>query len=711
MLNSLRSSPRSHVLRLFCKSSGSEKERYKEAFARRMAMAGLKPHHRIALGVSGGPDSMALCVLTAGWKLDGLIGRDEGSKFIDGLLGIVVDHRLRVESAEEAMLVRERVSKMGIKCEIRSCDWSEGRPKQGHLQVAAREKRYEIFQGICIEQQIGVLLIAHHGDDQAELLILRLSRNSGVLGLAGMPFTSQLFPRRLHYPGGNSGTHGILMVRPLLEFGKDDMYEICQGANQPFVEDPTNQSKLFARNRIRMLLRSMPSCVFKSEIQMLISACRLTRSYIETACFKMIKATVTVMDQHGYVIIDLEKLEPSNVEDLCLSKFLSMILQFISQRHRPVRGGTMQLLLDYIRAVPCKTSLTVSGCYISPAPRSKGMKLLVSCSVDSPQSSTMRLSYTYPSCEQQPSFLREVDEIIMGAKLSSDQSVLDNSGVPFLRSKSSKAFLAEAKKLDLISETTLASILSLQSEEAKNFNTKAEVDIDHNSNYKMKSGNATNLEFHPGLSCHFMSRFLVTWELSKAFTEDKFGSRLDGSHLSTKDDGDHYWSFCNISQWKSLMIRHMVDSDWLYLAEVAERNTTKDHQHHLDHSVLELKQNELADQCTTYMRLSAQKALRALKFIPVSARKALPVLVDSHDLLVCAPSIGFKCCPNLLIYAIFKPRIPLGGGYASYPQSAHNWNTRPLVKLARNSSKDDEDAALFFIGVSMFDDARSGNSY
>ncbi|KAH7658332.1 tRNA(Ile)-lysidine synthase protein [Dioscorea alata] len=535
MLNALRFSPRSHLLRFFCKSSASDMERYKESFARRMALAGLKPHHRIALGVSGGPDSMALCVMTAGWKLDGFIERDEGLKFIGGLLAIVVDHRLRAESAEEAILVREKVSKMGIKCEIRCCVWSEGRPKQGHLQEAAREKRYEIFQDICIEHQIGVLLIAHHADDQAELLILRLSRNSGVLGLAGMPFTSQLFPTNLHYTGGNWGTNGILMVRPLLEFGKDDMYKICQGANQPFVEDPTNQSKLFARNRIRLSLRSMPSRVFKSEIQMLITACRLTRSFVENACFKMIKENVAVMD-HGYAIIDVEKLEPSNVDDLCLSKLLSMVLQFISQRHRPVRGGTMQLLLDYIRAVPCKTSLTVAGCYISPAPRSKGLKVLISCSVDSPQSSRMRLSYTYPLLEQQPSFVREVDEIIMDAKSYCDQSISDDSGVPFLHSKSSKAFLAEAKKLDLISESTLATILSLQTEEAKNFNIKAEVDTDNNLNYKMKSGNATNIEIYPGLSCHFMSRFLVTWKLFKDVTKDEIASSLGGSHLSRKDD-------------------------------------------------------------------------------------------------------------------------------------------------------------------------------
>lgn len=67
----------------------------------------------VALGVSGGPDSMALCVLTAGWKSEGLIGTGGSSGYIDGLLGIVVDHRLRPESAEEARIVQERVMRMG----------------------------------------------------------------------------------------------------------------------------------------------------------------------------------------------------------------------------------------------------------------------------------------------------------------------------------------------------------------------------------------------------------------------------------------------------------------------------------------------------------------------------------------------------------------------------------------------------------------------
>lgn len=112
---------------------------------------------------------MALCVLTAGWKLGGSDTRTESSGFIEGLVAIIVDHRLRAESTEEAILVHDRVNKMGnqllhvcvlhvvflvsmlvileflalgIKCQIENCDWSHGRPKHGHVQEAAREMRY-----------------------------------------------------------------------------------------------------------------------------------------------------------------------------------------------------------------------------------------------------------------------------------------------------------------------------------------------------------------------------------------------------------------------------------------------------------------------------------------------------------------------------------------------------------------------------------------
>lgn len=91
---------------------------------------------------------MALCVLAAAWKK--AVERkseDKGSVapgFVEGLLGVVVDHGLRLESAQEAQLVRDRVHAMGVMCEIATCEWPNGRPNLGHLQEAAREMRSHV---------------------------------------------------------------------------------------------------------------------------------------------------------------------------------------------------------------------------------------------------------------------------------------------------------------------------------------------------------------------------------------------------------------------------------------------------------------------------------------------------------------------------------------------------------------------------------------
>ena len=66
---------------------------------------------------------------------------------------------------------------------------------------------------------------------QAELFVLRLSRNSGILGLAGTAFVSQLFVPNLKYDGENFRRYGILLVRPMLDFSKDDMYKVSLNLN------------------------------------------------------------------------------------------------------------------------------------------------------------------------------------------------------------------------------------------------------------------------------------------------------------------------------------------------------------------------------------------------------------------------------------------------------------------------------------------------
>lgn len=603
---------------------------------------------------------MALCVLVAAWKkaVDGEPGRKSGEDgsvgpgFVDGLLGVVVDHGLRPESAEEAQVVRDRVHGMGVLCEIAKCEWPNGRPKLGHLQEAAREIRYQKLLDICIKQRIGVLLIAHHSDDQAELFVLRLSRNSGVLGLAGTAFVSQLFAPNLKYDGHNFSRYGILLVRPMLEFSKDDMYKICQGSNNLWVEDPTNTSMQYARNRIRASLKCLSTeGTFLSELQRLIYACRLTRAHVDNTCSLVVKKSVTITE-YGYIVIDLEKLDPQNVDDLCLSRYLACVLQFVSQRHRPIRGRSAQLFMDYIRNTPCKGALTVAGCYLCAFPGSKGAKILVCCSVDLMESFSAEMSYKC-SYEEQPPPVPEIEQIVLEAHSYSNQ-FLQCTNIPFVNYRSSSDVLDRAKDLDIIGDSTLEKLTYLQTEELQKFTTTKHR---HEDQYLEKTSfcDSKVLCLWPGETCHFLSRFLITWNALKVLANGIC------SHDSKKSLCQH----CVVNEDGSLTVRRMHDTDWLFLAEVSKIHSVEQNQNVSKVFSKKLDDDELLNHYK-YLQLSATKAIEILRSIPASARRTLPVLTNSQGDILSIPSIGFRCCPSLSIKAVFHPRVPLGGGYVSY---------------------------------------------
>ncbi|GKV06607.1 hypothetical protein SLEP1_g18480 [Rubroshorea leprosula] len=653
--------------RTFCKCAALQEQtiditEYKDAFSRRMAMAGLRPHNRIALGVSGGPDSMALCVLAANWKTEGLNAVRKKDEYIDGLLAIIVDHGLRAESRDEAILVRNRVSEMGVRCEIACCEWPDGKPKQGHLQEAARDMRYQMFQDLCVQNQIRVLLIAHHADDQAELFILRSSRGSGVLGLAGMAFTSQLFSSHVHCYKGDLKNQSILLVRPLLDFSKEDLYKVCHRFHKEWVEDPTNRSPLFARNRIRMSLGNLSSCILKSELLAVISACRETRAYVDKICHNLINQAVTIVNQ-GYAVIDLKILNASKIEDIFLSRFLAWVLLFISQRQRPIRGSTSKLLLNYIRTTPCKNSLTAAGCYLSPAPGSKGTKALICCSVECPMPSKSEVFYMHSNEVYKDCDPNELEHIIANGESYSNNLVPDASEVHFLH-LGSASVLDEARRLDILSETSYRNILLLQSEEVRHFRSKTDVNFDYEAREVENVSKSPSELLQPGQTCYFMNRFIVTWKLRKEISNKAFSGETS---CNTNFGGESHLSccsYCTIGDDSVAEVRHMIEADWLYLAELSKCPGTEN-----KNVPASVKANQMMDKktpCRDYSRLSAQKALRSLKSIPLAARRSLPVLVNPHGVLLSVPSIGFTHYPCLMVSVVFKPRVSLGGGHSSF---------------------------------------------
>ncbi len=189
-------------------------------------MDGLAQEGRpLAVAVSGGADSMALCLLSAGWA----------QKRGCALLALTVDHGLRAESADEAVQVHAWLGARGIDHEI--LQWRGAKPATG-VQAAAREARYRLLKEACSRHGITNLLLGHHAGDQAETVLMRLFHGSGPHGLAGMAMR-------------HAYEDGLVMLRPLLEVRRREIEEYLRSRRQPWIEDPSNRDYRYERVRIR----------------------------------------------------------------------------------------------------------------------------------------------------------------------------------------------------------------------------------------------------------------------------------------------------------------------------------------------------------------------------------------------------------------------------------------------------------------------------
>lgn len=183
---------------------------------------------KILLAVSGGPDSTALLVLAARWRML----RDSGPE----LVAATIDHGLRAASKREAKMVEMLASKLGIP--HRTLVWKGKKPITG-VQEAAREARFALFSALTKETGADLLMTAHTRDDQAETVLHRIGRGSGLGGLAGI--------RRMHK------RDGIFIGRPFLDLPKARLVATLKKLRIPYASDPTNQDPKYLRARLRTL--------------------------------------------------------------------------------------------------------------------------------------------------------------------------------------------------------------------------------------------------------------------------------------------------------------------------------------------------------------------------------------------------------------------------------------------------------------------------
>jgi len=187
----------------------------------------IAPDERLGVAVSGGPDSMALLMLVAAARP----GQVEAA---------TVDHALREESRVEAQMVADVCNRLGVPHMILTARWDE-KPATA-IQERARGERYRLLGFWAEERGLSALATAHHADDQAETFLMRLSRGSGVRGLAGMR-------RRSIAPGTE-----VRLIRPLLGWRRAELERICAEAGLVPVCDPSNEDERFERIRFRHAL-------------------------------------------------------------------------------------------------------------------------------------------------------------------------------------------------------------------------------------------------------------------------------------------------------------------------------------------------------------------------------------------------------------------------------------------------------------------------
>jgi tRNA(Ile)-lysidine synthase len=204
--------------------------------------SGLEGLRGLILAVSGGPDSTALLVLAARWAK----GLKQRPKRAPKLVAVTINHGLRKEATREAAAVKRLARRLGVSHQV--LRWRGNKPKSG-LQEAAREARYRLLAQAAARAGYGHILTAHTLDDQAETVLFRLARGSGVVGLGGMAQAS-LLPTRFSMSG--EGT--IFLVRPFLRLPKSRLIATLQAARIAYSEDPSNRDPRFTRARLRALL-------------------------------------------------------------------------------------------------------------------------------------------------------------------------------------------------------------------------------------------------------------------------------------------------------------------------------------------------------------------------------------------------------------------------------------------------------------------------
>jgi tRNA(Ile)-lysidine synthase len=278
----------------------------------------------LLLAISGGPDSTALLVLMARWRA----ALRRGPK----LYAVTVDHGLRRESRREALAVHRLARK--LKVAHRTVRWAGKKPVTG-VQEAARHARYRLLATAAREAGASHIVTAHTLDDQAETVLLRLARGSGVTGLGAMARAT--------------GLDGVTLVRPLLPVAKARLIATLEAAGVAFADDPSNRDPRFARPRLRALMPTLADeGLAPARLALLARRIRRAEAAIEAAVDSAVaQVSIRPVAENGMIALDGPELArvPAEIRLRLVARAIAKIGD-----EGPVELGKLEALVEALEA-------------------------------------------------------------------------------------------------------------------------------------------------------------------------------------------------------------------------------------------------------------------------------------------------------------------------------------------------------------------------
>ena len=282
---------------------------------------------KIAVAVSGGPDSMALIYLMKEWI------RSKKGKII----ALLVDHKLRVESYNECKQTQSYLKTLNVNSKIIRVPAKKIYKKNMH---EARQNRYDKLISFCKGQNILHLFLGHHFDDNLETFLIRKVAGSNFEGLASMPFSVI--------------RNQVQLIRPLINCKKNQIVKFNKANNIKFIEDPSNFNEKYTRVVIRnFLLQTNHMNRIKKDFKIISSYIPLYKKMINEILLEIL-----IKIKINKVIVSFKNFK--NLDEVIKEKMIEKIFYYFQKKNKKLRYSKVKIFLNELNKNSLK-SISISN--------------------------------------------------------------------------------------------------------------------------------------------------------------------------------------------------------------------------------------------------------------------------------------------------------------------------------------------------------------